>query len=143
MLGPAASSAVPVLVRMLDDKELQVDAADALGRIGCRKRVAVPKLNGMLASDNSAVAWAAVRAMAQIGGPEAHPAVDFMVKAMPTATEVQGYDMMIYLSLLGPMAQDAAESGAEFSDQRSGADELHIVGDESEHTSLEYGKWDG
>jgi len=107
-LGPAAGKAAPALTAMLDDVELRVDAADALGRIGAEARPALPKLTVMLSSDQTAVQWAAVRAMSQIGGPEAHPAVDFMVKAMPTATEVQGYDMMIYLSLLGPVAQDAA-----------------------------------
>src|SRR6185369_14571444 len=42
------------------------------------------------------------------GGSEAHPAVDFMIRALPSANEVEGYNMMIYLSLLGPVAQDAA-----------------------------------
>lgn len=114
MLGPAAGKAVPALIPMLDDKELQADAADALGRIGADARPALAKLTAMLSSDQSSVRWAAVRAMAQIGGPEAHPAVDFMVKAMPTATEVEGYDMMIYLSLLGPVAKDAANAVENF-----------------------------
>ncbi len=108
MLGPAAGRAVPVLIPMLDDKELQMDVADALGRIGADARPALGKLTAMLSSDQPAVQWAAVRAMSQIGGTEAHPAVDFLVKAMPTATEVQGYNMMVYLSLLGPVAKDAA-----------------------------------
>ncbi len=51
--------------------------------------------------------WAAVRAMSQIGGEQAHPAVTFMIRALPDATEVEGYNMMIYLALLGPVATDA------------------------------------
>ncbi len=110
MLGPVAGKAVPVLVGMLDDKALSIDVADALGRIGPAAAPALKKLTAMLASDQANVRWAAVRAMSQIGTAEAHPAVDFMVKQMPTATEVEGYNMMIYFSLLGPVAQDAAES---------------------------------
>jgi hypothetical protein len=33
--------------------------------------------------------------------------VDFMIKAFRNATEIEGYNMMIYLALLGPVAQDA------------------------------------
>ena len=38
---------------------------------------------------------------------DAHPAVDFMVKELPRASEYDGYNMMIYLALLGPVAKDA------------------------------------
>jgi HEAT repeat protein len=108
ILGPAAEKAVPAVIPLLDDPDLAIDAADALGRIGATAQPALPRLTKMLSSDQSTVRWAAVRAMAQIGGPDAHPAVDFMVQAMPTATEVEGYNMMIYLALLGPVARDAA-----------------------------------
>jgi HEAT repeat protein len=107
MLGPVADKAVPTLVAMLDEKALCIDVADALGRIGPAAAPALKKLAAMLSSDQANVRWAAVRGMSQIGTAEAHPAVDFMVKAMPTATEVEGYNMMIYFSMLGPVAQDA------------------------------------
>jgi hypothetical protein len=45
--------------------------------------------------------------MSQIGGPEAHPAVDFIIQALPTTKEIDTYNMEIYLSLLGPVATDA------------------------------------
>ena len=45
--------------------------------------------------------------MAQIGGKEAHPAVDFIVGKLQGATEINLYNMMIYLALLGPDAADA------------------------------------
>jgi hypothetical protein len=45
--------------------------------------------------------------MAQIGGPDAKPAVDYMINALPKATEVEGYNMMVYFTLLGPVAADA------------------------------------
>jgi aryl-alcohol dehydrogenase-like predicted oxidoreductase len=48
---------------------------------------------------NMGMRWAAVRAICQIGGDEAHPAVEFMVRALPTASEVDGYNMMVYLAL--------------------------------------------
>ena len=45
--------------------------------------------------------------MAQIGGADAHPAVEFMIRELPRASEYDGYNMMIYLSMLGPVAKDA------------------------------------
>ena len=45
--------------------------------------------------------------MAQIGGPDAAPAVQFMIKQLPKASEADGYNMLIYLSLLGPVVKDA------------------------------------
>jgi HEAT repeat protein len=113
-LGPAAArtdaapAAVAAITPMLDDPELMIDAADALGRLGAVARPVPPKMIEMLKSDQAAVRWAAVRGMSQIGGPEAHPAVDFMVQALPKATEVEGYNMMMYFALLGPVAKDAA-----------------------------------
>ena len=109
MLGPAASKAREAVAALLDDRDLAVDAADALGRIGPAAQPVPGQLVKMLSSESSAVRWAAVRAMAQIGGQEAHPAVDFMIQALPRASEVDGYNMMIYLALLGPVARDAAD----------------------------------
>ena len=110
LLGPAASQAAPAVLPLLDNAELAVDAADAMGRIGPAARPVPGQLVKMLSSDQTAVRWAAVRAMAQIGGAEAHPAVDFMVRALPGASEVDGYNMMIYLALLGPVARDAVDA---------------------------------
>jgi HEAT repeat protein len=110
MLGPAAEKAAPAVTRLLDKKELVIDAADTLGRIGPAAAPAMPKLTALLSSDQNDVCWAAVRAMSQIGGSEARPALLYMVRKMPTATEVEGYNMMIYLALLGPVAQEAASS---------------------------------
>jgi HEAT repeat protein len=110
MLGPAASKAAEAVASLLDNPELAVDAADALGRIGPAAQPVPGQLVKMLSSDQTAVRWAAVRAMAQIGGQEAHPAVDFMIRALPGASEVDGYNMMIYLTLLGPVARDAADA---------------------------------
>ena len=109
ILGPAAPQAREAVVALLDNPDLAVDAADALGRIGPAAQPVPGQLVKMLSSESSAVRWAAVRAMAQIGGEEAHPAVDFMIQALPRASEVEGYNMMIYLALLGPVARDAAD----------------------------------
>jgi HEAT repeat protein len=107
MHGPAAATAVPAVVSLLNERSLAIDAADTLGRIGAAARPALKRLAGMLADEQPAVRWAAVRAMSQIGGDDAHPAVEFMIRALPQATEVEGYNMMIYLALLGPVAKDA------------------------------------
>src|SRR5262249_4599832 len=48
-----------------------------------------------------------VRAMSQIGGEGAAPAVRFMIRELSGAREVDCYNMMIYLALLGPVARDA------------------------------------
>jgi HEAT repeat protein len=106
-LGPAAAQAVGAVTPLLDNLDSAIDAADALGRIGSAARPALKRLAEMLSSDQPSVRWAAVRAMSQIGGDEAHPAVDFMIRAMRNATEVDGYNMMIYFSFLGPVAKDA------------------------------------
>jgi len=107
MLGPAAEKAAGPVTELLDNKDLVIDAADALGRIGPAAKGALKRLTALLSSDQTAVQWAAVRGMSQIGGPEAHPAVQYMISKMPNATEVEGYNMMIYFSMLGPVAQDA------------------------------------
>ncbi|HZZ71123.1 MAG TPA: HEAT repeat domain-containing protein [Pirellulales bacterium] len=106
-LGPAAEAATDEVIPLLDRPELTNDAADALGRIGSAARPALKKLATLLKSDNLATRWAAVRAMSQIGGPDAAPAVDFMIKELQNASIVDGYNMMIYLALLGPEAKSA------------------------------------
>jgi len=108
MLGPAAGKAAGAVTALLDQPDLAIDAADALGRMGPAARPALKRLEGMLSADQPDLRWAAVRAMSQIGGEDARPAVDFMVRALPKASEVEGYNMMIYLALLGPVASDAA-----------------------------------
>jgi hypothetical protein len=107
MLGKYAAAAADHVAPMLDNPQLAIDAADALGRIGPSARAHVKKLAEMLKSDKPTYQWAAVRAMAQIGGPDAKPAVDYMIAALPKATEVEGYNMMVYFTLLGPVAADA------------------------------------
>jgi len=106
-LGPAAAGAVDRVVALLDEPESATDAADALGRIGVPARSALARLTRLLSADDPARRWAAVRAMAQIGGPGAAPAVDFMIRELPHASELHCYNMMIYLSLLGPVAKSA------------------------------------
>jgi HEAT repeat protein len=107
MLGPAAAEALPALMPLLEDADLSMDAADAIGRIGAKAAEALPRLAKMLDSPQAAQQWAAVRAMSQIGGPGAHPAVTYILKAMDSANEVEGYNIMIYLALLGPEAKEA------------------------------------
>jgi HEAT repeat protein len=107
-VGPAAgSTAVAPLMKMLEQPETAVDAADALGRLGKSARPALKTIAPLLNSDAPAARWAAVRAMAQIGGDDAKPAVEFIVATLPGASEIDGYHMLIYLALLGPVARDA------------------------------------
>jgi HEAT repeat protein len=108
ILGPAAAKAEPAVEALLGNPTMAVEAADALGRIGLLARPAMKKLAKMLESEDYATQWAGVRAMAQIGGPDSKPAIDFMVKkfaSSPGPTEVEGYNMMVYFSLIGPEAK--------------------------------------
>lgn len=106
-LGPDAAGALEGVARLLDDPATTASAADALGRIGPAARPALKKLAALLSADQAGVRWAACRAMAQIGGDDARPAVDFMLRELRNPTEFDGYNMMIYLGLLGPVAKDA------------------------------------
>jgi HEAT repeat protein len=110
VLGPTAEEAVAAVAPLLDEPGLAIDAADTLGRIGPAARPALKRLAALLSAKQPAVRWAAVRAMSQIGGAEARPAVDFMVRELPEASEVEGYNMMIYFALLGPVAKDATSA---------------------------------
>lgn len=108
ILGPVASGAAKDLVPLLNDPALMIEAGDALGRIGQAARPVPARLVAMLGDDQPvSVHLAALRAMSQIGGEEAHPAVDFIIKALPGADEIADYNMMIFLSMLGPVASDA------------------------------------
>jgi HEAT repeat protein len=106
-LGPAAGAAVEQVTPLLGKSETAIDAADALGRIGPAARSALKPLSEMLTAEAKPQRWAAVRAMSQIGGEGAMPAVKFMIAELPDASTVDGYNMMIYLALLGPVAKDA------------------------------------
>jgi hypothetical protein len=48
-----------------------------------------------------------VRAMVQIGGTEAGPAVDYLLTEIPTARGRDLFDISVYLGLLGPVAERA------------------------------------
>jgi HEAT repeat protein len=106
-LGPPAAGAWEQVVKLLDAPETALDAAEALGRLGPAARPANKRLAKMLEADASTTRWAAVRAMAQIGGEDATPAVQFMVREMRSAGVVDNYNILIYLALLGPVARDA------------------------------------
>ncbi|MFI5378334.1 MAG: HEAT repeat domain-containing protein [Tepidisphaerales bacterium] len=106
-LGADAAAAFDGVRQLLDEPARDCDAADALGRMGPAARPALKRLAKMLADKDTARQWAAVRAMSQIGGSDAAPAVDYMLKALPNCSERDGYNMMIYLALLGPVARPA------------------------------------
>lgn len=106
-LGPAAATAQEAVAALLDKHETVIDAADALGRMGPAARPIAKRIVPLLSSKQVEERWAGVRGLSQIGGPDAAPAVQFMIREMRTASEVDGYNMMIYLALLGPVAKDA------------------------------------
>ncbi|HEX5273462.1 MAG TPA: HEAT repeat domain-containing protein, partial [Gemmataceae bacterium] len=106
-LGPPAAGAREPVVKLLDAPETALDAAEALGRMGPAARAAQKRLAKMLESSSATVRWAGVRAMSQIGGEEAAPAVQFMIRELRNAGAVDNYNILIYLALIGPAARDA------------------------------------
>ncbi len=106
-LGPAAAGSREAVTALLSQRETASDAADTLGRMGPTARPSLKALTPLLSSEAPAERWAAVRAMAQIGGPDSVPAVKVLIRELPKASEIDGYNMLIYLALLGPVARDA------------------------------------
>ncbi|MGA2496678.1 MAG: hypothetical protein ABSH20_02995 [Tepidisphaeraceae bacterium] len=106
-LGPDAGDARDAVVKLLDDPRFVCDAADALGRLGPAARPAMKPLTNLLQSDDRSARWAAVRAIVQIGGPEASPAVDFLLTEIENARGRDLYNISVYLGILGPVAQRA------------------------------------
>ncbi|MFI5379479.1 MAG: HEAT repeat domain-containing protein [Tepidisphaerales bacterium] len=106
-LGPEAADARDAVVKLLDDPKFVCDAADALGRMGPAARPALKAIAPFLQAQDPAVRWAAVRAMVQIGGPEASPAVDFLLVEIENARGRDLYNISIYLGILGPVAERA------------------------------------
>jgi HEAT repeat protein len=106
-LGPSTAGTRYAVTALLAQRETAIDAADALGRMGAAARPSLKALTALLSSESPAERWAAVRAMAQIGGPDAAPAVTYLIGELPKASEIDGYNMLLYLALLGPVARDA------------------------------------
>ena len=65
-LGPAARSAVPIALPLLDDPRFKAQAIQLLGAIGPASAPAVPKLRSLLDGDQRV---AAARALGEIGPP--------------------------------------------------------------------------
>jgi HEAT repeat protein len=107
-LGPVALPARDAVALALQNDACQIVAADALGRMGPRAQPVPPALVKMLQSDQPEVVKAALRGMSQIGGKEALPAAEYIATHIERASEIDGYNMVIYLALLGPVAKDPA-----------------------------------
>ncbi len=107
-LGPVAAPARNAVVPLLDQPAYMIDAADALGRMGPHAQPVPPQMAKMLQSDQTAVRWAALRGMSQIGGTDAIPAAQYIAREIGTASEIDAYNMVMYLALIGPPARAAA-----------------------------------
>lgn len=107
-LGPVALPAREAIIPLLDSPETKIDAADALGRMGPGAQPVPPQLASMLLDDQQSVRQAALRCMAQLGGKEALPAADYIVREISQASEVDAFNMVEYLALLGPIASKPA-----------------------------------
>jgi len=87
VIGPDASSAIPTLVSVFDDKDadeqLRVVCTRALGRIGVE---AVPALGMVVRHQDSGARVAAARALRSIG-PEAATAIPSLVRVMQDESE--------------------------------------------------------
>lgn len=65
--GPAAAPALPVLMKMLDDPEMQIPVLNALGAIGPQAHEAIPKVRGLLGALNLRIRCEAASALAKMG----------------------------------------------------------------------------
>jgi len=74
-IGPPAKAAVPELIKLLDDKELEVrmQAILALGSIGSAAKSAGPAVGKLLNDSTPAIRYAAAFTLGQIGATEALP----------------------------------------------------------------------
>jgi len=70
-------AAIGLLIDLLNDGQdnVRVQAAMGLGRLGAKAMAAIPSLVGLLKEKALDIRWAAVTALADIGGPEAQVAV--------------------------------------------------------------------
>jgi HEAT repeat protein len=104
VIGPGAYTAVPALVRALDDDEtvIREGAIIALGKIGPRAKAAVPALVGILRDKDFHFQIQTFAALRQIG-PEDKKTTLVLARLMLHAktTSVQG-DAAVTLYLLGP-----------------------------------------
>lgn len=107
-LGSVALPARDAVVPLLAQDSYMIDAADALGRMGPRAQPVPSAMLKMLDSEQSSVRWAALRGMSQIGGKEAIPAAEYIAKNVTGASEIDAYNMVICLALLGPVAREPA-----------------------------------
>ncbi len=107
-LGPVMVSARDAVVPLLDSPDEMIAAADALGRMGPRAQPVPAQMIKMLESDQVAVRLAALRGMSQIGGKEALPAAEYIAHTIDSVAEIDAYNMVEYLALLGPIASGPA-----------------------------------
>jgi HEAT repeat protein len=107
-LGPVAVGARAAVVPLLDEPEEMIDAADALGRMGPWAQPVPEAMVKMLSSEQAQVRLAALRGMAQIGGQEALPAAEYIAREIGTMNEIDAYNMVELLALLGPIASGPA-----------------------------------
>lgn len=98
-LGPQARSAIPHLVKLLEDRvpEVRYLAAQALGRIGPEAKDAVPKLMALQASDTDGgvfADWAAEEIQSQ---PHSEAVLNAMARATTNYEEAIGGPAVIVL----------------------------------------------
>ncbi len=107
-LGSTALAARDAVIPLLESPEDMITAADALGRMGPRAQPVPPAMTKMLQSDQAGVRMAALRGMSQIGGKEALPAAEYIAREIAGTAEIDAYNMVEYLGLLGPVAAEPA-----------------------------------
>jgi len=107
-LGPVAAGARDEVAALLDSPDEMIGAADALGRMGPRAQPVPAKMVAMLQSDQTEVRLAALRGMSQIGGKESLPAAEYIASHIADVAEIDAYNMVEYLALMGPIASGPA-----------------------------------
>jgi HEAT repeat protein len=103
-MGPEAETAIPALLKSLQDPQAAVRkaAADALGNLGVAAKEAVPALATLLSDKESAVRGPAARALGRIG-PEAKPAIRALAELLDDKTEYKEGVTMVYWAIGNPL----------------------------------------
>jgi len=109
-IGPMEEEAVvPALARLLTDADLDVRlaAAAALERLASAAKAAAPDLRRTVGSTDAELRFAAIRALAAIGGPDAQAAVPELTAAVADADVRVRQVAAQVLGKFGPAAKDA------------------------------------
>lgn len=134
-IGPAAKTAAPVLVQMLDNKELQCYAAIALGKIRPASSAVISKLTKSLRAGN----YCAAGALGQFG-PQAKASVPALVAALKSESASMNDKHWIAEALIAIGTPEARATAANFKRKRDTQNKSELARYNAEEAAQEAAK---